>query len=1362
MLSRHTRLFTCFFFCLLFPALVSCGEPCVIAAIKVEMEPQGRVVIKIDDAVKKAVEDAVNTEVRSGAVGRYSNPSASGHATSHPLALTTFDTSSTLPDFIPLVGVAWPEPVKAVWKTFKANSIVGLFPELSRAWITVDNKLLVWNYGTGRDFFVYDEIPELIVAVGNPVTPAAGVFQPHITLVFPVATPKTIHLLGLCVVGDEPAKKAELCVVNLGFSALAPTLVIKFVGFKDAGRVFAAGADGCLYELKYTKENTPLLPRVRLINYSIMFAGIPILSTVSSLMSSLKQTWAKERPALRDVALEAKRKLLFTLDAESTIAMWRITSDGLKLLSTIRYGRDAFERYRHSESPMDDAASLVKIFCVSPYDENCSVVVIASSGEQYRYVCQEGMWDRIDGSLTLRDRSPSCIPANREVSVCFASDGVAIFCHTEKDDEGAASDSVAVTTSPKAVLPPHHHCRDIVAHFDPAASRMVRVDAIGEVPLKESVSPNELCSQVSCSPKQFVFAHRHGISTFMKLRPVDTLHMILSFSGHQTRDNLLQRFSSVHSAMDYCCMLVQIAVGCTNVPAIVNGPYIEHGIANSPFSQMETPHGKSQGPLSMEKVGSQLINATSQEAQRLAREILRNAMMPSWHEGPTSGSGSRQIVVQVSPFALGVAAYIGRALYNVWEMAMGSLPLQELAVVEVVLSSLVRLLNSLKKDVWSENLVQPSVPFRWDQSRVTLTFPPHSSSVSSYDLKMLQSAFLYSAHSLCERVLQTIKFAKQTGYLPLSSDDSKVSLAQVVCDQSVAHRLARYIGRLVLSTESKVGVSQPDRIGPLTQLQLECPYFFSSIDVQEYSARIELDQILSSSSESLHAYSESKMTDWESSVSRVAASMWTSGALQGIFQQLKALKKEDTVVRLLLHAASQLDPSNAAFEIYLAERNGNRSQSFSSTLSAVYQQKVKILTAVVGTLEDAWNTHRSVVDDLLGGPLSSGSIWQIEPSDEMAHCFLFDWMCVPREDATITSMLKETLSTTRSPFLEAYLQRNAQTLGEQYAHYLRRTKKNYKKAIEVCAAMAQAPLTDIPREERIPYRLRCWSEAQECAAECNSDQLTLLQERVKLMEAQLQLSKIICEFINSGLPQLDRQVSVSGRALLTERQVALEQLELVDNFALSTSQLLEVAGLFCAFGGAEVQLDVLSAANVTDASLYAACVERAFQRRNTTVEETARRIIGKCRHLIAFPLSHVAKILEAYAFQQSPDGSTLTVDVLTDCGVERNIVFSTLAAIVDKKDTVGLPCEAFDRSGVTDAFLVHSLAVALHRAVFAPHLGTMQLHFLRNALNTVREGISRSAYFRGDENSCRALTSAERILEQCHIATGRLISSTGF
>lgn len=1296
---------------------------------------------RIEDATKRAVEEIISAEIRSAAISKDNTISPCGHVSSHPFALTTFDTSSTLPAFLPLTGVTWPEAVKAVWKTFRANSTVGLFPELSRAWITIDNKLLLWNFGTGRDFFLFDEVPELIVAVGTPVLPIAGVFQAHITYVLPVSTPKAVHLLGLCVFGGGPLKKAELYVVSLGFSVMAPALFTKLVGVKELGRIFAAGADGCLYEVKYAKEDTAFLPKLRLVNCSLMFGSVPVLGAVSSLISAIKQTWAKERPALRDVAIEAKRKLLFTLNSESTISLWRITNDGLSQLATVRGGALGGTN-RTSVWSGGAGVELARIFCATSSDDSCSLIAVAANGEQYRYVCQDGLWGGADASLSLRESLGSYIPQGREVTVCFASEGISVVCHAEKSEGGYSPDSVTVASSHKGILQPHHNCRDIVAQFEPEATCMTRVDAISEVPVEGGVSPNELCSQVSCSPRQFVFLHRHGVSTFIKLRPVDTLHMIIASSSEQVRDSLLQRLSSIYSASDYCCMLVQIAVGCTNVPVTVDGPYVERGDANASFSPAGKGNGKSQIPLSVEQLGRQLNETPSQEVQRIAREILRSAMAPSWYEGPGPDDGTRHIVVQVSPFASGVLAYISRALYAVWNTALEGVTMRELAVVETALSSVVRLLNSLKRDVWSDKFVQPAVPFQWDKGKVTLVLPPHRSSISSYDIKMLQSALLCSSHTLCERVLQTIKFLKQTAAVPPMAEDGKVTVAQIVSDQSVAHRMARHVGKVVLSSEKGAGYLPQDGVGSVMQLQLECPYFFNSIDVQEYNVRVELERLLSANGENFHAFPEGKMAEWESSVSIMAASLWYSGALLDICQQLRALKKEGTAVKLLLHAACQLDPNNSAFKTYLAEKSGNLNQAVSSAVGSTYQQKLKVLGEVVSTLENAWNTHRSTVDGLLGGPLSSGAIWQIEPTDELAHCYLFDWLCLPRDDAHIKAMLRETLVAAHSPFIEAYLQRNISTLGEQYVRYLRKTKKNHALAIEVCASVVHAPLTGIPREERISYRLRCLAEAKGSAEESKSDQLKSLEQRIGLMEAQLHLSKIICEFINSGHSHLDRRVAVDGRGLMTERQIALEQMEMVENHVLSTVQLLQVAGMFCAYGGAEVQLDVLNAANVTDSSLHAACIDRCFQRKDATVEEIARRVIGKCMRTIASPLCHVVKILEAYAFQRSPEGSTLTVDVLYDCGVEHNVIFSTIAAIFDKRDFLTAPCETFDQSAVTDAFLVHSLAAALHRAVFASHISSVQMYFLGNALNTVREGISKVAIQPGDERSIRALSAA--------------------
>nr|CCC51759.1 putative nucleoporin [Trypanosoma vivax Y486] len=1318
---------------------------------------------RVEDATKKAVEEMVNAEIQSSTINREINPSASGRVTSHPFALNTFDTSFTLPAFLPVASVSWPDPVKALWRAFKANSIVGLFSELSRAWITVDNKLLLWNFGTGREFVVYDEIPELIIAVGNPIAPAAGVFQPHITNVFPVATPKTLHLLGLCVVGEKDPTNSELHVVNLGFSVASPTLFTKLVGARGSGRVFAAGADGDIYELKYTRENTALLPKIRLVNHSLMFGNVPVLGAVSSALSAIRQAWAKQKPALRDLVIEEDRNLLFTLDAASTIILWKITDGGLKLLSTTKQSTTTFGYNRLSQSAGGEGhADLMKIFCVTHNQNNHTLIAIASNGDQYRYACQSGLWSGAETSLTLLERVPAYISSGREVNVCFVSGDITVLCHTEKGEERSSSDLVTVATSHRGVLPPHRHCRDIVTQFEPAVSHMIRVDAIDEVPMMESTSPNELCSQILHSPGQLVFLHRHGVSTYMRLRPVDTLHMIIVSASQQTRGGLLQRFASIYTAADYCCMLLQIAVGCTNIPSFLDGPYIQKSTAGFPLCQTDKNGGTIHGSPSMSQLGHQLMEATSQEAQRLAREILRSAMAPSWHEAVGSDSDARQIVVQVSPFAQAVLTFIGRTLHNVWNSPIENLQLYELALVEVALSSLIRLLNSLKKDVWSDIYVQPKMPFHWDQGRITLTFPSQQLSVSPYDLKMLQSSLLCASHSLCERVLQTIKFIKQTSTIPFTQDDDRLTIAQIVRDQAVAHHLARYVGEVVLYSEHGAGFLQKEHLSCMTLLQSECPYFFSTVDVQEFAARVKLEHILSANRDSLCTSTESEIEEWESSISGTAASLWSSGALLDICQQLKALRKEEIVVRLLLRASSQLDTSNTMFGMYLAERNGVPDRSVSPAVRSVFRQKVKALEYVIATIEDAWETHRGVVDDLLGGPMSSGTIWQVEPSDEMAHCFIFDWMCAPRKEASIVAMLRDTLVAARSPFLESYLKRNVSTLGEQYAHYLRKVKKNYNGAIEVCAAMAQAPLLEAPREERISYRLRCWMEAKECAEECSSDQLKVIEQHVGLMEAQLQLSKIIHEFINSGLPQLDRQVMMEGRGLLTERQVAMEQLEVVESQVLSTFQLLETAGMFCVYGGAEIQLDVLSAANVSDASLYAACIERCFQRRNSTVEDIARRVIGKCMRTIVTPLCHVVKILEAYAFNQSPDGSTFTVDLLSDCGVECTVIFSTLAAIVDRKDSFSIPCEAFERAGVTDAFLVHSLVTALHRALFASHTGSVHMYFFTDALHTAKAAVSKVSHCKEDEHSISALAAATRLLEQCHFAAARAAPKVGY
>jgi nuclear pore complex protein Nup155 len=68
--------------------------------------------------------------------------------------------------------------------------------DINRAYITVDNKLFLWNYHDGGDFQMYQELTQIIVSVGL-VRPKAGVFPPKIKFVLVLATPVDIVMVGL-------------------------------------------------------------------------------------------------------------------------------------------------------------------------------------------------------------------------------------------------------------------------------------------------------------------------------------------------------------------------------------------------------------------------------------------------------------------------------------------------------------------------------------------------------------------------------------------------------------------------------------------------------------------------------------------------------------------------------------------------------------------------------------------------------------------------------------------------------------------------------------------------------------------------------------------------------------------------------------------------------------------------------------------------------------------------------------------------------------------------------------------------------------------------------------------------------------
>ena len=72
---------------------------------------------------------------------------------------------------------------------------MGLFPEIYRAWMTIDSDLYLWDFRDGSDLSFYDGLKESIITMALvPVRP--NVFRASIQYLLCVSTVSSIVILG--------------------------------------------------------------------------------------------------------------------------------------------------------------------------------------------------------------------------------------------------------------------------------------------------------------------------------------------------------------------------------------------------------------------------------------------------------------------------------------------------------------------------------------------------------------------------------------------------------------------------------------------------------------------------------------------------------------------------------------------------------------------------------------------------------------------------------------------------------------------------------------------------------------------------------------------------------------------------------------------------------------------------------------------------------------------------------------------------------------------------------------------------------------------------------------------------------------
>uniref|UniRef100_A0A0B7BCT5 Nucleoporin Nup133/Nup155-like N-terminal domain-containing protein n=1 Tax=Arion vulgaris TaxID=1028688 RepID=A0A0B7BCT5_9EUPU len=201
----------------------------------------------------------------------------------------------------------------------QCNCMMGLFPEIERAWLTIDSDIFVWKYEDGSDLAYFDGLGETILSAAL-LKPKTGIFQPHIQYLMCLATPVDIVLLGVSfhkavdgATGDHLTGEMHLLPDPL-FSIPTDGVYITSIVGTDNGRAFMAGKDGCLYELIYQAEDGWFSRKCRKVNHST--------SSLSFLIPSFFNFSFSDDDPLVQITIDNTRGILYARTQKGTIQVF--------------------------------------------------------------------------------------------------------------------------------------------------------------------------------------------------------------------------------------------------------------------------------------------------------------------------------------------------------------------------------------------------------------------------------------------------------------------------------------------------------------------------------------------------------------------------------------------------------------------------------------------------------------------------------------------------------------------------------------------------------------------------------------------------------------------------------------------------------------------------------------------------------------------------------------------------------------------------------------------------------------------------------------------------------------------------------
>ncbi|NWR45769.1 NU155 protein, partial [Regulus satrapa] len=481
-----------------------------------------------------------------------------------------------LPEIISVRRVPLPPELVEQFGHMQCNCMMGVFPEISRAWLTIDSDIFMWNYEDGGDLLYFDGLSETILAVGL-VKPKAGIFQPHVRHLLVLATPVDIVILGLHCSNIQSGTGSLNDSMSGGIQLLPDPLYslptdntyILAITSTDNGRIFLAGKDGCLYEVAYQAEAGWFSQRCRKINHS--------KSALSFLIPSLLQfTFSEDDPVVQ-IAIDNSRNILYTRSEKGVLQVYDLGQDGQGMTRVTSLSQNAVVSAAGSIARTIDRSVFKPIIQIAVIENSesidCQLLAITHAGvrlyfstSQFKHpTARPSMLTLVHVRLPPGFSASSNVEKPAKVHRALYSKGVLLMAASENED----NDILWCVNHDSFPFQKPMMETQMTTHVDGHSWALSAIDEYKVqkivTPLNKDVIPITdspvVVQQHMLPPKKFVLLSAQGSFIFHKLRPVDQLrHLLVSNTGGDGEE--IERFFKLHQEDQACATCLILA--CSN------------------------------------------------------------------------------------------------------------------------------------------------------------------------------------------------------------------------------------------------------------------------------------------------------------------------------------------------------------------------------------------------------------------------------------------------------------------------------------------------------------------------------------------------------------------------------------------------------------------------------------------------------------------------------------------------------------------------------------------------------------------------------------------------------------------------------